>query len=783
MGRSVGRIQQFYGPSRALCKTIVDQSIFNPLHPLALGVRFVLVDRVSVRLNKTMTGAKSAQMLRGRGYNPSGLASRVALAAQLTTRAHESPINPLASVNHCKSGLELHDLMNSNSEPVGTLEVALAHAARLLKRDPLLAIQQAHEILAAAPGHPQARLVLGAAHRCAGQVQTALDILESLVREQPRATSVHIELANAQVVAGRTADAIATLRSALLLRPDSADAWRMLADQLDEVGDTQGADRARANHLKVSTKDPRLMQAAMALVANDLAMAEARLRAHLKVHSTDVAALRMLGEVAVRLKRYPEAQILFERCLELAPSFDGARQNYAMLLNREGKAAQALPHVLQLLAADPRDLGYRNLQAAILANGGDYDESIKAYEAVLRDYPLQSKIWMSYGHALKTRRRPVDSIAAYRHAISIEPTLGEAYWSLANLKTFRFDGADLVAMRDALRRPALSDDDRLHFEFALGKALEDASEYAESFDHYLQGNAIRKTLHPYDPQDTTQFVRNSKTVFTADFFASREGVGATIPDPIFIVGLPRAGSTLIEQILASHSQVEGTMELPDMPRIGADILRHAAPGEGKGFAHAVAALSVQDLRAFGERYMADTRHQRKTGKLYFIDKMPNNYLYAGLIHLILPNAKIIDARRHPVGCCFSAFKQHFARGQSFTYDLEDIGRYYRDYVDLMAHFDVVLPGRVHRVFYETMIDDTETQVRHLLQYCGLPFEEQCLRFYENDRAVRTASSEQVRQPIFRDGVDHWRHYEPWLAPLKDTLGSALTDYPPCLPCS
>ncbi len=680
-------------------------------------------------------------------------------------------------ISYSNSGDQLDVQLNSVSEPVGTLEVALGHAARLLERDPRLAVEQAHEILTAVPGHPHARLILGAAYRCAGQTQAALEVLVPLAREQPRSAPAHIELALALGEVGRATEALSALRRALQLQPDSVDAWRLLADQLDEIGDADGADRARAAHIKASTKDPRLMEAAAALVANDLAIAEARLRAYLKMHPTDVAALRMLGEVAVRLKRYSEAQILFERCIELAPSFDGARHNYAAVLNREGKAAQALPHIEQLLAKDPRNPGYRNLKAAILANAGDYGESIKAYEAVLKDFPLQSKVWMSYGHSLKTQRRRAEGVVAYRRAISMEPTLGEAYWSLANLKTFRFESEDVRAMRAALKSKQLSDDDRLHFEFALGKALEDQGEYEPSFGHYAHGNAIGKRLNPYDPEDNEKFVRRSKSVFTTNFFAARAGGGAEAADPIFIIGLPRAGSTLIEQILASHSRVEGTMELPEMPRIAAEIFRREAPSDAKGFAHAVAAFTPRELRELGERYLADTRSRRKTDKPFFIDKMPNNYLYTPLIHLMLPNAKIIDARRHPMGCCFSGFKQHFARGQSFTYDLEAIGRYYRDYVELMTHLDAVLPGRVHRVFHEKMIEETEPQVRSLLAYCGLAFEERCLRFYENERAVRTASSEQVRQPIFRDGVDHWRHYEPWLMPLKDALGSVLEAYP------
>jgi predicted Zn-dependent protease len=665
--------------------------------------------------------------------------------------------------------------VTGTSQPAGTLEVALAHARRLLDKEPRLAREQALEILKAVPGHPHARLILGAAQRIVGQTHAALEVLEPLAREQPQSAPVQLELAVACGEAGRPQDSVAALRRALLLEPRSPDAWRMLADQLDALGDPDAADEARARYIEAATRDPRLGAAASALVANDLPLAEARLRTHLKAYPTDVAALRMLAEIAGRLRRYADAQQLLERCLELAPGFDAARHNYATVLNRQGKAELALPQVQRLLAREPRNPGYRNLHAAILANLGDYRGSIAIYEDVLREYPRQPAVWMSYGHALKTAGRQTDSIAAYRRALALQHTLGEAWWSLANLKTFRFSDAELESMRGALGRVDLADEDRLHLEFALAKALEDAGAWQESFTHYAQGNALRRAAHPYDAAETSGLVRRSRELFTREFFAARAGCGSQAPDPIFVVGLPRSGSTLIEQILASHSLVEGTMELPDIPRIARELARG---GEGEtGLLAALAALPPAELLALGERYLERTRLMRHSAAPYFVDKMPNNWVYVGLIQLILPKAKIIDARRHPLACCFSCFKQHFARGQNFTYGLEDLGRYYADYVSLMAHFDAVLPGRVHRVCYEAMIEDTEAEVRRLLAYCGLQFEVACLRFYENERAVRTASSEQVRQPIFREGLEQWRHYEPWLGALKEALGPALAAYP------
>jgi tetratricopeptide (TPR) repeat protein len=667
--------------------------------------------------------------------------------------------------------------LSSHAQPLGSLEVALSHATRLLPAQPALAAEQAAEILKVVPEHPVATLLLAVAHRACGDSGAALEGLQQLCRKQPGWAAAQYELGMTLGSVGQGEAAIAALRHAVALKPDMPDAWRALGDHLAAIGDADGADAAYARHIKAATKDPRLLAPAAALVDNRIPEAEALLRQHLKDYPTDVAALRMLAEVAARLRRYADAQALLERCLELAPSFDAARHNYATVLNRQGKSAAALPHVEQLLAREPRNPGYRNLKGALLANIGDYAGSAQVYAQVLQEFPQQPKVWMSYGHSLKTSGSRADAVAAYRRAIDAQPNLGEAYWSLANLKTFRFSEADLLGIRNALARDDLSDEDRLHFEFSLGKALEDEGSYEESFVHYARGNALRRKSHPYSAAENSSFVRRSKALFTKEFLAARTGAGIAAPDPIFILGLPRAGSTLLEQILASHSLVEGTMELPDIPRIARELAgSNGADGEARFF-EAVAALSGAQLRTLGERYLEDTRIFRKTGAPFFIDKMPNNCLYVGLIHLILPNATIIDARRHPLGCSFSCFKQHFARGQNFTYGLEDLGRYYRDYVELMAHFDAVLPGRVHRVFYERMVEDTDLEVRGLLARCGLPFEESCLKFYDNERAVRTASSEQVRQPIFREAVDHWRHYEQWLGPLKGALGTVLTAYP------
>jgi len=660
--------------------------------------------------------------------------------------------------------------------PVGSIDLALAHAARLLDRDPALAAEQAREVLKAVPGHPNAVLVLAIAQCAGGDAAAAQALLAPLVVSQPRWAAARYEHGVALGALGRGDEAVAELKRAVELNPDLPNAWRALADHLEAVGDDAGAETARARFLKVSTRDPRLLAAGAALCENRIPEAEALLRRHLHEHPTDIAALRMLAEVAARIGRYPDAENLLARCLELAPVFHGARHNYAVALHRQGKHAAALPQIDRLLAAEPRNPNYRALQAAVLAAIGEYGRAIDIYVGVLKEYPRQAKIWLSYGHALKTAGRVAEGISAYQRALELESRLGEVWWSLANLKTYRFDADELAHMRKQLAREDLSAEDRFHFHFALGKALEDQARYEPSFEHYREGNALRRARVHYDPERISTQVAGAKALFTGEFFAARAGAGAGANDPIFIIGLPRAGSTLIEQILASHSQVEGTMELPDVPAL-AQTVSERAGAEALRYPQALAALPLAELRSIGEDYLARTRIQRKTQKPRFIDKLPNNFLHTGFIHLMLPNASIIDARRHPLGCCFSGFKQHFARGQNFTYDLAELGAYYRSYVELMAHFDAVLPGRVHRVLYERMVEDTETEVRRLLTHCGLPFEPACLRFYENERAVRTASSEQVRSPIYREGMDQWRHFEPWLGPLKESLGAVLEAYP------
>jgi len=591
-----------------------------------------------------------------------------------------------------------------------------------------------------------------------GSVSEALRLGTRLLREDPR-------LAAEQA------------REILRASPRNADAYRLLGAALRRTGEDEEAERAELDAIHASVRDPGLIRAAEALLDNALHVAEPILREHLKAKPTDVAAIRMMAELAARIGRSRDAENLLRRALELAPGFAAARANLATILYRQNRPVEAIEMLDSLPESTSGKVSHQNLKAAALGRIGGYDEAIEIYEQVLARVPEQPKVWMSYGHVLKTVGRQSDSIAAYRRATSIAPSLGEVWWSLANLKTVALDDADVAAMSTALESDGLGVEDRFHLHFALGKALEDRGQAADSFRHYAEGNRLRRSMIDYRAEATTGHVERCINLFTADFFEARRGQGSPQTDPIFILGMPRAGSTLIEQILASHPEIEGTMELPDIPAIARRL-----GGEGQAIADSaypdcLAGLDADALQSLGEEYLERTSIHRKTNRPLFIDKMPNNWAHVGLIRLILPNARIVDARRHPLACGFSNFKQHFARGQAFSYDLHELGLYYRDYVELMDHFDRVQPGAVHRVFHEALVENPDAEVRALLEYLGLRFAPECLRFYETERAVRTASSEQVRRPISREGVEQWRDYDPWLGPLRETLGRLVAAYP------
>ena len=532
---------------------------------------------------------------------------------------------------------------------------------------------------------------------------------------------------------------------------------------------------------------PELQKAAQALHDGRPRASELILRSYLDRHPGDVDGMALLADALVRLDRHQEAAELLAPCLEQAPGFAAARHLYVTVLLTLNRRTEAFAQIDMLLDREPEEPRHRSLKAMAHAWVGDHAAAAHEYERVLAHEPRNPAPYLAYGHTLRTLGRGDAAVAAYREIIRRFPKLGEAYWSLANLKTFRFTAAETETMQQLLDSGDLTVESRIQINFALGKALEDEKAFAESFARYDEGNALKRATLSYNAELTTTYVLNCQTLFSAKFFADRAGWGSQSHEPIFIVGLPRSGSTLIEQILASHSAIEGTMELRILPYLVSRIASKAlSPRGGSATRLATDAqapypeilrnFDADALKAIGEEYLERARMHRTRQRSFFIDKMPDNFAHIGLIQLVLPNAKIIDARRHPLACCFSNFKQYFPLGKDYSYRLSDLGRYYADYTQLMTHFDAVLPGKVHRVFYERMINDSEGEIRRLLDYLGLPFEERCLRFHETERAVRTASSEQVRMPIFTDAQEQWRNYEPWLEPLKTTLGPALTAY-------
>ena len=501
-------------------------------------------------------------------------------------------------------------------------------------------------------------------------------------------------------------------------------------------------------------------------------MAEGICREYLKRWPKDVNAIRLLADIAMQLEVFDDAVKLLRRCLQLAPDYHLARHNYANALSKTGDYNAALAELDRVQRAEPDNPSHPLLGASVFVSTGAYERALEIYERVLAAAPHHARLHLSYGHTLKTLGRQPESIAAYRQAIAAEPDLGEAYWSLANLKTFRFADTEVAEMQRLIAKGGLDPRDALHLSFALGKALEDAQDYDGAFAAYAGGNAIKHRRTGYGARENSARLREIAASCSRRRLAARRGWGHPAEDPIFIVGLPRAGSTLLEQILASHSLVDGTMELPYIPQFAHRLVRRGKGADTATYPESLWRLTAAECHALGAKFLDAVQVQRQ-GAPHFIDKLPNNFIHVGLIQLILPNAKIIDARRHPMATCFSAYKQLFAAGQPFTYGLEDVGRYYRDYVALMAHWHEVLPGRILRVDYEKVIDDLEGEVRRLLDYCGLPFEAGCLAYHENRRAVRTASSEQVRQPIYRGALQQWRHFEPHLAPLRKALGTEL----------
>jgi tetratricopeptide (TPR) repeat protein len=622
------------------------------------------------------------------------------------------------------------------------------------------------------PDNRDVNYVIAVCLRYLQRVPEALAVLERLEQTHPGFSRLYQERGHCYVALKDAEHAIAAYQKAVNRNPALPGSWSKLAALYRMTGDAENA-RIAASHVEITAKlAPEVIAATGLFSDGDLVPAEKIIRAYLLRKGDDVEAMRLLARIALELDVLNDADVLLSAVVELAPDYKAARYDYARALLRRHKHAAALEQLEILLKQEPDNRVYKTTYATTWVGLGDHEKALALYRELLSDAPRAADLHLSVAHTLKTLGRTQESIAAYRMAAESRPNFGDAYWSLANLKTYRFTDDELATMIESEASPKIGLVDRYHMCFALGKALEDRGDYERSYRYYERGNALRKSESPYQAASVEKNTELQISVCTREFFAARAGVGAPDPDPIFIVGLPRSGSTLLEQILASHSAVEGTMELSDIAAAVVDLEGHNKDPDNRRYPAVLAELAPGDFRRLGEKYIADTRVYR-SGRPFFIDKMPNNFRHIGFIHLILPNAKIIDARREPMACCFSNFKQLFAAGQDFTYSIEDIARYYRTYVELMDHWDAVLPGRVLRVQHEAVVEDLEGNVRRILDYCGLAFEPACLEFYKTERSVRTASSEQVRQPIFKEGLDQWRHFEPWLGPLKDALGDLV----------
>ncbi len=627
--------------------------------------------------------------------------------------------------------------------------------------------------LDAQPQDREALYLLAVVQRYARRPLDALATLARLLEAQPGYGRAYQERGHCLRALGRSDDSLAAYQDAVAHNAGLLASWRMLVELHEAAGRTEGAALARAQCAYLESL-PEELQAVVSLIhENRTARAEQACRAYLQQHGHNTEAMRLLAEIGMAFNSYDEAEFLLESCLVLEPDNTNAHYDYVNLLHKRQKFADALKQADALRTKAPEAAQFDLLYATESLALGNFDEALAIYRRHLAQMPNNPQLHLTLGHALKTVGDAAEAIDAYRAAYAVRPDFGDAFWSLANLKTYRFTDAELAQMRQAESEPLTALADRYHLCFALGKALEDRGDYPASFAAYERGNRLKRDELGYDWRRIADEIQLQIDHCGPELFAGMAGAGHDAPDPIFILGLPRAGSTLLEQILASHSQVEGTMELPNVLSLAHRLDGRRRLGDPANYP---ANLIDQPLASFadhGRAYIADTMVHRKMGTPFFIDKMPNNFRHIGLIHLMLPNAKIIDARRGAMGCCFSGFKQLFAEGQEFTYGLEEVGHYYRDYVRLMDHWDRVLPGRVLRVNYEAVVADLEGQVRRLLDFCGLPFEDGCVRFHENDRAVRTASSEQVRQPIYRSGVDQWENFSPWLDPLRQVLGPEL----------
>jgi len=595
-------------------------------------------------------------------------------------------------------------------------------------------------------------------------------VLHRLIGLSPSYGRGFQELGHLYRDAGRPPEAVGAYATACHLNPALKASWLGQYKLLDHSRSADRVAQVKERLDWLEALPPVLLASLDMLHEGKLIKAEQLCRGFMQKNPQHIEGMRLLADIAIRHGVLEDAEFLLESAVAFDPDHQRARIDYVQALSKRQRYQQASEEAKALLEASPENPQFQSLYAIQSMQLGDYQTALDLFDQILERIPQDPVTHVSKGHALKTGGKTAEAVSAYQAAIDSQPMHCDAWYSLANLKTYRFDDDQIHTMLELDKNPHLAGQDRVYLQFALGKAFEDKNEFDKSFFHYSKGNDIKRNQVQYRADGTSRECEEQIAACTPDTFKHVSGHDA--PDPIFIVGLPRAGSTLLEQILSSHSQIDGTLELPNVLSISGKLRRLGQREGNNRYPEILNDLTPETLRELGEEYIRDTRIHR-LGAPFFIDKMPNNFRHIGLIRLMLPNAKIIDARRDPMACCFSGFKQLFAEGQLFSYSLDDIGRYYKDYVKLMAHWDEVIPGYVLRVQHEDVVADLETQITRMLDFCGVPFEESCLEFHKTERNVRTPSSEQVRQPIFSTALEQWKNYEPWLEPLKQALGSTL----------
>jgi tetratricopeptide (TPR) repeat protein len=620
------------------------------------------------------------------------------------------------------------------------------------------------------PDNKDAWYLLAVSQRYLKQLEQALHSLQRLQQIDPEYGRAWQEIGHIHRLQDQSAQAIAAFARAVQYNPGLIASWRWLSTLQHQAGDDIAGRQSDQQYQRLAALPRELISVTSMLHEGKLYKAEKLCRHFLKQNPKHVEGMRLLARIGSKLHVYDDAEFLLESALVLQADFVQARYEYVEVLHKRQKFAQAHEQAAKLYASAPDNPAFITIYANQCVALGSHSQALELYAKALSLMPDNPGIHLLRGHALKTIGEQQAAIDAYRHAAHIRPELGDAWWSLANLKTYRFSDEELGTMREQLQRDDIGHADRYHLEFALGKALEDREDHENSFRHYQQGNRLKQQEVRYQADQIDAEFSRQKEFFSAERMQTMRAqkAGDPAPDPIFVVGLPRAGSTLIEQILASHPQIDGTLELPNILALVHRLNGRRHLHEEPRYPGVLADLDAEKLTGFGRQYLDDTRIHRQQAPL-FIDKMPNNFRHLGLIHLILPNARIIDARRHPLDCCFSGYKQLFAEGQEFSYSLENIGRYYAGYVDLMAHWHKLLPDAILQVDYENVVDDLEGQVRRMLDFLQLPFDPACVEFHKTRRSVRTASSEQVRQPIQKQKVPQWQPYEAWLGPLKQAL--------------